>query len=433
MNNVVDTEIKSKAIVVGVNSTTDELFNYQMNELVSLCEARDIEVVDSLTQNLPHPNNATYIGSGKLEELKILKDSYEVELIVFLDELSPIQIRNIGNYLNAEIVDRTMLILEIFETRAKTKEAMLQVEIANLKYMLPRLVGSYVHLSRTGGGGGGTGGARRGSGETKLELDRRHIERRINKASEELQKIVLSRQTSRKARLANDMKTVAFVGYTNAGKSSTINTLLSMFNQDIEKQVFVKDMLFATLETSTRAVKLPTNEEFLITDTVGFVSNLPHHLVESFKSTLEEIKEASLIVHVVDVSDPYSHLHIETTNKVLKELGADSIAQVYLFNKMDILKNKMFLPSVTSDKILVSNVTKEGFDELITYIKNTLFADKFNVKMLIPYSKGDVFNLLKEKANIHNFSYLNNGIEVNVTLSLYLYNLYKNLIIEEKN
>lgn len=422
--------IVTKAIIAGVNTTTDELFNYQMNELAALCEARDIEVVDWLTQNLPHPNNATYLGSGKLEELKMLKDALEVDLIVFLDELSPIQIRNVGNILDCEIIDRTMLILEIFETRAKTKEAMLQVEIANLKYMLPRLVGSYVHLSRTGGGGGGAGGARRGSGETKLELDRRHIERRINKASEELDKIVLSRQTSRKSRSSNDMKTIAFVGYTNAGKSSTINSLLTMFNDDLEKQVFVKDMLFATLETSTRLIKLPTNEEFLITDTVGFVSNLPHHLIESFKSTLEEIKEASLIVHVVDVSDPYSNLHIETTNKVLKELGASEIQQVYLFNKMDLLKNELFLPQVTNDIIHISNKTKEGFDKLISYIKEKLFSDVKQIKLLIPFSKGDIFNILKEKANIQQFNYTNDGIEVNVTLSIHLYNLFKQYEVE---
>ena len=415
----------TKAIIAGVNTTTDELFNYQMNELSALCEARDIKVIDCLTQNLPHPNNATYLGSGKLDELKTLKDALEVDLIVFLDELSPIQIRNIGNILDCEIIDRTMLILEIFETRAKTKEAMLQVEIANLKYMLPRLVGSYVHLSRTGGGGGGGAGARRGSGETKLELDRRHIERRINKASEELDKIVLSRQTSRKSRSSNNMKTVAFVGYTNAGKSSTINSLLNMFNDDLEKQVFVKDMLFATLETSTRLIKLPTNEEFLITDTVGFVSNLPHHLIESFKSTLEEIKEASLIVHVVDVSDPYSNLHIETTNKVLKELGASEIPQVYLFNKMDLLRNELFLPQVTNDIIHISNKTKEGFDKLISYIKEKLFSDVKQIKLLIPFSKGDIFNILKEKANIHHFDYTNDGIKVDVTLSVHLYNLYK--------
>ena len=415
----------TKAIVVGVNHTTDELFNYQLQELIALCEARDIEVIDTLVQNLPHPNNATYLGSGKLEELKNLKDIYDAELIVFIEELSPIQLRNIGNYLDVEIIDRTMLILEIFETRAKTIEAKLQVEIANLKYMLPRLVGSYVHLSRTGGGGGGGAGARRGSGETKLEEDRRHIERRINKASEELEKVVIARKTSRKMRASNEVKTVAFVGYTNAGKSSTMNTLLTMFDKEAEKQVFVKDMLFATLETSTRAIKLPTNEEFLITDTVGFVSNLPHHLIESFKSTLEEIKEASLIVHVVDASSPYSNLHIKTTNDVLNSLGCSHIDTVYLLNKADLVTNQIFLPKVDKDSIVVSNKTKEGFNELLNYIKEKLFSNTINSTFLIPYQNGEVFNTLKEKANIHSFSYENDGILVDVTLSNHLYGLYK--------
>lgn len=419
----------TKAIVVGVNYLNDEQFNYQLQEIISLCEARYIDVVDTLIQNLPHPNNATYLGTGKLDELKNLIDIHQVELVVFIEELSPIQLRNIGSYLNVEIIDRTMLILEIFETRAKTIEAKLQVEIANLKYMLPRLVGSYVHLSRTGGGGGGGAGARRGSGETKLEEDRRHIERRINKAEEELEHVVQARKTSRKSRIDN-IKTVAFVGYTNAGKSSTINTLLSMFDKSVEKQVFVKDMLFATLETSTRSIKLPTNEEFLITDTVGFVSNLPHHLIESFKSTLEEIKEASLIVHVVDCSSPFAKLHIETTNKVLKSLKCDHIDTVYLFNKYDLVKNDLFLPKVDSDFIIASNNTLQGFDELLTYIKNKLFTNKVTTKFKIPYTKGEIFNTLKEKAEIIEFSYENDGIFVNVTLSTYLYNLYHEYEIE---
>ena len=184
-------------------------------------------------------------------------------------------------------------------------------------------------------------------------------------------------------------------------------------------------MLFATLETSTRAIKLPTNEEFLITDTVGFVSNLPHHLIESFKSTLEEIKEASLIVHVVDASSPYSNLHIKTTNDVLNSLGCSHIDTVYLLNKADLVPNAIFLPKVDKDSIVVSNKTKEGFDELLTYIKGKLFANTVKAKFLIPYQNGEVFNVFKEKANIHSFIYENEGILVDVTLSNHLYNLYK--------
>ena len=197
------------------------------------------------------------------------------------------------------------------------------------------------------------------------------IERRIQKATEELKEIVLSRQVARKARKANNTKTVAFVGYTNAGKSSTINTLLSYFDKDSDKQVFVKNMLFATLETSTRSIKLPTNQEFLITDTVGFVSNLPHHLIESFKSTLEEIKEADLIVHVVDASSPYAQTQIATTIEVLNEIGVIDIPTVYALNKVDLVKNKMFLPKVDKDAILISNETNEGI-KAVSYTHLTL-------------------------------------------------------------
>ena len=414
---------KVKAIIVGINDTTDELFNYELQELVALCEACNIEVIDEFYQKLTSFNSATYLGKGKLQELKQLKDTYKIELIVFLDELTPVQ-------LEVEIIDRTMLILEIFQKRAKTKEAILQVEIANLKYMLPRLVGSYTHLSRIGGGGGGSGGARRGSGETKLEEDRRHIERRINKLSDELEKIVVSRKNARKLRNQNEIKTVAFVGYTNAGKSSTINTLLQMFDKDLNKQVYVENMLFATLETSTRSIKLTTNEEFLITDTVGFVSNLPHHLIESFKSTLEEIKEASLIVHVVDASSPYANLQIDTTNKVLNELGVEEIPMVYLLNKIDLVKSPLFLPRVDQDNIKLSNVTKEGFTELLTYIKSHLFNNTICCKFLIPFTKGDLFNTLKTKAHIHQFSYENDGILVEATVSDYLYNLYQEYLVK---
>ena len=419
-------EIIRRAIVVGVNTGDNILFNYQLSEIHNLCEGLNIEVVSDLVQNLVSINNATYIGKGKLEELVLASSELHVDLIVFNDELSPAQLKNITDIVDVEVMDRTMLILKIFELRAKTKEAALQVEIANLNYTLPRLAGKYNNLSRTGGGASGGLGARRGSGETKLELDRRHIERKITKAKAELENIVKARQTSRKSRSSNDVKTVAFVGYTNAGKSSTINTLLSLYrNNDESKQVFVKNMLFATLETSTRAIKLPNNKEFLVTDTVGFVSKLPHYLVESFKSTLEEIKEATLIVHVIDSTSPYMELQIETTNKVLKELGVKDIPILYAYNKVDKLPNKMFVNSKLNPSILLSSVTLEGYEELRNEIEKVCFPDTVSCKLQIPFSRGDIYNTLKEKANVKNTEYLNTGMLVDVDLSLYLYNLYK--------
>lgn len=428
-----NTIIKEKAIIVGINFGNDDLFNYQFSETCNLCSALDIDVIETLTQNLPHPNNATYLGKGKLEELKELCNLLTPNLVIFNDDLSSIQLRNITSVLEVEVLDRTMLILEIFKIRAKTKEASLQVEIANLNYMLPRLIGLHNNLSRTGGGGGGGTGARRGSGETKLELDRRHIERRINKAKLELEEITYARKTSRKSRIANNIKTVAFVGYTNAGKSSTINSLLSLYKKDDDtKQVFVKDMLFATLETSTRSIKLENNFEFLVTDTVGFVSKLPHFLVESFKSTLEEIKEASLIVHVIDSTSPYMELQINTTNSVLQELGVKDIPILYAYNKVDKLPNKMFINNLLDPYIFLSSVTLEGYNDLKNEIERICFPDSISTTLYLPYSKGDIYNILKEKANVTSTSYLNTCIKIEVVLSQYLYNLYSQYEKEEK-
>lgn len=417
--------INDKAIIVGVSQKETEEFNYEMKELASLCEACNLSVVSQVIQLLDHPNNATYVGSGKIFEIKNLVDIYDASCVVFNDELSPACLSNIADILDVEIIDRTMLILEIFSKRVKTKEASLQVELANLNYMLPRLVGKRKNLSRTGGGSSGGSGARRGSGETKLELDRRYISSRIVKVKQELESVVKDRQTSRKSRAKNGMKIVAFVGYTNAGKSSTINTIIEKLNGGEEKKVFVKDMLFATLETSTRRIVLPNNHDFLITDTVGFVNKLPHHLVESFKSTLEEIKEASLIVHVIDANSPYLLWQIETTTNVLKSLGVADIPTLYVYNKLDLVTNRIFIPTTYQPMLEISNKTLEGIDELLNYIDNTLYSDIITTKMLIPFSSGNIYNILKSKGNITVTNYLNDGIYIEVSLSKHLYELYK--------
>jgi len=416
---------KKLVLLVGINKGNDELFNYEMKEMENLCEAKNLLVVDWLVQNLDTAVPATYIGSGKLEELKIYSEEQEIDYVIFNDELSPVQFKNITNYLNVDVLDRTMLILEIFKERANSKEAIIQVEIAELKYQLPRLAGSYASLSKLGGGGGGASGARRGAGETALELDKRHIEKRISKLKCELDEIVTGRLINRKARIKSNIPTVALVGYTNAGKSSTLNSILKMFKQDLSKEVFVKDMLFATLDTSTRSIKLPNNKTFLLTDTVGFVSKLPHHLVQSFKSTLEEIKEANLILHIVDASNPFVDLQIETTNKVLDELGIQDIPMIYVFNKIDQVPNRQFIPKSYTPFIYLSNQTNEGFNDLINAIEKNVFNDFETHTYLIPYTFGEVFNTLKEKAEVESFSYLNDGIYVKATLSKHLANLYK--------
>lgn len=417
-------KIELRAYVLGVNGGDDVIFQYQMNEIHNLCSSLDIIIVEDIIQNLSTPNPATYIGSGKLEELCLLAKTEGVDLIVVNDELTPAQLRNMTEVLTVEVMDRTMLILKIFEERAQTKEASLQVEIANLNYLLPRLAGSYNNLSRTGGGGGGASGARRGGGETKLELDKRKIEKRIVKAKEELALIVDSRKTSRKARTSNQVKTVAFVGYTNAGKSSTINKLLSLYG-NTEKGVFVKDMLFATLDTTTRKIKLPNNDEFLITDTVGFVSKLPHHLVESFKSTLEEITEADYIVHIVDASSPFLDLQMKTTIQVLDELGVSGIPVLYAYNKIDKVANKFLLPHNYNPYIYLSSVDETGYNELIEAIEKELFSDFTISTLLLPYDKGDIYAYLKENTEVYETTYTEDGILVVAKLTPYMVNLYR--------
>ena len=419
-------------IIVGINKGNDNEFYYQLTELKSLCEACSYDVIETITQNLDRPIPSTYVGSGKLLEIKEIAEALNVKKIIFNDELSPAQIKNINDTLDDsfEIIDRTMLILEIFEKRATTKEAALQVEVTKLKYMLPRLIGTRSYMSRTTGGGAGGGGARRGLGETKLKLDKRHIEMKISKAKAELESIKASRATARKMRINNDVKTVAFVGYTNAGKSSTINALLKLYPSDNEnKEVFVKDMLFATLETQTRKIKLPNNHSFLITDTVGFVSKLPHHLVESFKSTLEEILEADLIVHIADANSPYRDLQIATTLEVLESLGAKEIPIITVLNKCDLVRNPITI-SHYKDYIQMSAKLKEGIRDLVQKIDEILFSEIYLDTYLFPYDKGNLLNIILETSEVISVEYLNEGTKISAKVSKKLHNMLEQYRIE---
>ena len=330
-----------KVICVGVklNEVSIDEFNYEIEELKNLAEACEMEVVDTVFQNLEAFNNNTYVGSGKVEEIKMAIDAMDAEGVIFNDELTPSQVSTLQDALDTAIYDRTFLILEIFKRRAKTKEAQLQVELATLKYTLPRLAGLRKGLSRQRGSGGGFAHGR-GAGETKLELDRRISGDKIAAIKKELEELKYKRQEQRVKRKKNDMKVVSLVGYTNSGKSTTLNTILN-YSKGVKKEVLQKDMLFATLETSTRNIN---NErgQFLLTDTVGFVSKLPHQLVEAFKSTLEEVSESDLIIHVVDSSNENFEKQIEVTNEVLKELGTESIPVIYAFNKTE--KARFCLP-----------------------------------------------------------------------------------------
>ena len=294
-----------KAIIVGVMiPTLKSTFFDEIKELKSLCLACDIEILDEIWQNLDEINTKTYVNKGKLEEIKVAINNLDIEALVFNDELSPSQISHLNKYFELPIYDRTYVILEIFKRRAKTKEAILQVDIATLRYILPRLSSLREGFSRQRGGSSSQGAYGKGKGETQLEIDRRNIADRISFLKKDLTKLTEQREMQRKARKKSLIKSVCLVGYTNSGKSSTLNSLLS-FSVNTKKEVEEKDMLFATLETSTRKIVLKSNKSFFVTDTVGFVNKLPHTLIEAFKATLEEIKEADLLLHVVDAANPH--------------------------------------------------------------------------------------------------------------------------------
>ncbi len=401
-------ELEQRAILVGVNLNNQYNFDYSMEELANLAEACEVEVVGELTQNLQRVNPSHYLGTGKTQEVKVLVDDYHANLVVFNDELSPSQIRNLEKELECKVIDRTILILDIFDRRAKTKEAQLQVEVAKLQYMLPRLNGLRESLGRQSGG---VGTSNRGSGEKQIELDRRRIEERVSVLNKELEELVEHRQTQRKQRKKKGLPVVALVGYTNAGKSTVMNAFVERFHPTFEeKQVFEKDMLFATLETSVRHIPLPDRKEFLLTDTVGFVSKLPHHLVKAFRSTLEEVSEADLLIHVIDLSNANYPQMMEITNQTLKGIGIGEIPTILAYNKADLTDQS--IPCVEGNAIYLSAKSRIGMDELIDLIKKQLFHDYIHCEMLIPYDQGQIISYFNEHADIIETNYEENGTHI---------------------
>ncbi|MFJ7669092.1 GTPase HflX [Lysinibacillus sp. NPDC097195] len=416
-----------KAILVGVNLRNDKHFEYSMEELTNLAEALNVEVLGVVTQNLERVTPSHYVGTGKIEEIKSFYEEAQANLVIFNDELSPSQIRNLERDLETKVIDRTMLILDIFGRRAKTREAQMQVELAQLQYMLPRLVGLHASLSRQGGGTGG-GFKNRGAGETKLELDRRKIEDQISKIKKELEQVKEQRETQRKQRRKNAVPVVSIVGYTNAGKSTIMNQLLAKIGQEDHKQVFEKDMLFATLETSVRYIELQDKKSFLLTDTVGFVSKLPHHLVKAFRSTLEEARDADLLLHVVDVSNAEHGFMMDVTNETLKAVGVEGIPTIYVYNKAD-LANVPY-PVISGDNIWISAKQGNGLDELLQIIRQHIFSDYVTCKMLIPYEQGNVVSYFNENATIFETAYEENGTLLKLEVKEADYAKYQNLVVK---
>ncbi|GEN84857.1 GTPase HflX [Sporosarcina luteola] len=401
------------AVLVGVQEQNAEHFDYEMEELKNLAEAIDVQVVGEVTQNLERKNPTHYVGKGKVAEVKQLYEETGANLVIFNDELSPSQIRNLEQELEVKVIDRTMLILDIFARRARTHEARMQVELAQLQYTLPRLVGLRASLSRQGGGTGG-GFQNKGAGETKLELDRRKIEDQIAKLRKDLEHVRDRRETQRKQRKKSGIHVVSIVGYTNAGKSTLMNGLLRKMDEETAKQVYEENMLFATLDTSVRHLKLADNKEFLLTDTVGFVSKLPHHLVKAFRSTLEEARGADLLLHVVDVSNPEYRYMMEVTNKTLEDVGVENIATINVYNKADLAG--IPYPRTTGDSVWISAKDEDGLDELIGLVKKKLFEQYITCKLLVPFDRGDVVSYLNDTANVKKTDYEEDGTLMTVEM-----------------
>ena len=425
-------EIQEKALLVGLNLTTivkknDDIdTNESMEELKELTKAAGAEVVGSLIQNKHSVDAAYYIGKGKVEEIRAYSDSLDATLVIFNDELSGAQIRNIENVVGRKVIDRTTLILDIFAQRALSKEGKLQVELAQLKYRLPRLYGMGGEMSRTGAGIG-----TRGPGEQKLEIDKRHI---LNKAADirrELKEVKKNRETQRVKRLKSNIPIVALVGYTNAGKSTLLNELIKTHKDyEQEKEVFVKDMLFATLDVTLRKALLPNKKEFLVVDTVGFVSKLPHDLVEAFKATLEEVQYADLILHVIDATNTSYELQKSTTEGVLKELGVNDKKHILVYNKVDKLELDIY-PKSQEDIVYISAKQGINMDKLLNMIEMALMENTYSVSLMLPYERGDIFSRIKDKYNVENFEYGESGITLDVDLDEEDFNIYREYILEK--
>ena len=402
---------KQRVLLVGVDTGEEEDFERSMEELGSLAEACDMQVAGIITQRMEAVHKALYIGSGKVKEVKEFAHNVEADIICFDNALSPSQIRNLGDELELPILDRTNLILDIFATRAQTREAKLQVETARLQYLLPRLVGMRDSLSRQGGASGSM--SNKGAGEKKLELDRRKIEHRIAELRKELEEIAKERTTQRKKRARSRTPQVALVGYTNAGKSTIMNQMVERYGDNPAKKVLEKNMLFATLETAVRTIETGDNKPFFLADTVGFIHKLPHGLVKAFQSTLEEVKYADLLVQVVDFSDSHYKQQMEVTAQTLKELEAGDIPMIYVYNKADLAGVEQ-MPKVREQQIYMSAVNGIGIEELAKMIQDNVYAGHVTGEFLIPYQKGNIASYFCSNAKVLIQEYREDGIYMQV-------------------
>ena len=407
MTEQLSNEPQSENVLITGISRQQPDFDYTMTELGELAKADNYTVVGEVRQSLDRAAAATYFGSGKVDEIRELADVKNATTIIINDELSPSQLRNLEKQTKLHVIDRTQLILDIFADRARSKAAKTQVEIAQLQYALPRLHPSANRLDQQVGGGAGF--ATRGSGETQLELDRRVLNKRISHLRRELKDASVGDQVRRARREGNDIPVVALVGYTNAGKSTTMNGLLNLFaDRPEDKQVFEKDMLFATLDTSVRQLTLPDNRKFLLSDTVGFVSKLPHNLIDSFKATLAEAANADLLIQVVDYSDENYPEMMAITEKTLKEVGIENIPMIEAYNKADLREGTRY-PEVTGQRIVYSARDKNSLEALTRLIKADIFGQDEEHTYLIPFDQGQLVSYLNQETVVKATDYREDG------------------------
>lgn len=417
-----------RVLLIGVFETEkasrgdDVRFEMSMKELDALVSACEMKPVGMSVQQMPLANKATYVGAGKLSEIQARLQELSADGIVANDTLTPTQLRNLSKELKVEVMDRTALILEIFKKRARSREARLQVELAHLQYIKPRLIGMWEKQNRQGGGSGAT--SAKGEGETQLELDRRQIDHRLVELRKNLKVVEQERQTQRKKRQRSRLPLVSLIGYTNVGKSAIMNGMLRRFGMKTgsEKDVFEENMLFATLDTSIRKIETGDNRDFMLSDTVGFVNKLPTGLIEAFKSTLEELTEADLLLHVIDVSDPEYHDRMAVTEDMIKELGAGDIPVIYVYNKADAAYPPVEYPRVVSERadgsgkpaksIYICAREESSIEALSLLIADTVYGDYREVTMQIPFDKGAVASYLQQNAVVLSTEYNETGTRI---------------------
>lgn len=414
-----ENEIKKETALLVSVDTGDFDAEVSIDELEELAHTAGAEVIGKVIQKKEAPEKATFVGVGKLAEIIAFIEANEVDLLIFDSELSPSQQRNLEKLTKVRVIDRTMLILDIFASRARTSEGKLQVELAQLKYSLPRLAGQGVALSRLGGGIG-----TRGPGETKLESDKRHIRRRIDKLQQELDSLEKRRNQMRRRREKDGVQTVAIVGYTNAGKSTLMNALT-------QAGVLAENKLFATLDPTSRALILPDGRQVMLVDTVGLIRRLPHKLVEAFKSTLEEAAEATVILNVCDASDEHSGEHLEVTKELLDELGCQGKPIISVMNKCDLVGDIYSMPTF-GKTVMISALKERGFDELLDAILKELPPTRRKAELLIPFSAGAIAAKIRNDSVVEEEEYRPEGLYMRAIVDMMLLSQIKDYIITEE-